>query len=105
MRLILLDFWEDIQTFLETGGDVLVVILFVTFLMWVLLVERMWYMAFIHPQHAQKVIDNMDDKTYEALEKHKGIIAAIKDIQAERAAANAENAEETLDLNSLFTAE
>ena len=57
MRLILLDFWEDIQTFLEMGGDVLFVILFVTFLMWVLLVERMWYMAFIHPKHAQKIID------------------------------------------------
>lgn len=53
-------------------------------------------------EDAQAVIDGMDEDTFAALKKHKGIISAIKDIQAERAAQAAETAEETLDLDALF---
>ena len=32
-----------IQSFMERGGDVLYMLLFVTFILWVLIVERLWY--------------------------------------------------------------
>ena len=39
----LLDAYEAILIFLETGGDVLVVIGFTIFLMWMLILERVWF--------------------------------------------------------------
>jgi len=38
-----------LRTFLETGGPVLLWIMGVTFLMWVLMIERIWYFAFAQP--------------------------------------------------------
>ncbi len=38
-----------LRTFLETGGPVLLWIMGVTFLMWVLMIERFWYFLFAHP--------------------------------------------------------
>lgn len=35
--------YESILSFLERGGDVLYLIMLVTFLMWVLILERLWY--------------------------------------------------------------
>ncbi len=35
--------YESIQTFMERGGDVLYVLMAVTFVMWVMIVERLWY--------------------------------------------------------------
>ena len=39
----------------ETGGDVLLVIAFVTFVMWTLLIERFWYFRTGHRQEARRV--------------------------------------------------
>jgi len=36
-------------SFLETGGPVLLWIMGVTFFMWVLMIERIWYFTFSHP--------------------------------------------------------
>ena len=38
-----------LRTFLETGGPVLLWIMGVTFFMWVLMIERIWYFLFAHP--------------------------------------------------------
>jgi len=35
--------YEAIQAFLERGGDVLYILMGVTFMMWVLIIERLWY--------------------------------------------------------------
>lgn len=37
-----------VRDFVETGGDVLLVIAFVTFVMWTLLIERFWYFRTEH---------------------------------------------------------
>jgi len=44
-----------VRDFVETGGDVLLVIAFVTFVMWTLLIERFWYFRTGHRQEARRV--------------------------------------------------
>ena len=45
-----------VRDFLEMGGRVLVFILFTTFLMWSLMLERFWYFRFGYPKEAQRVL-------------------------------------------------
>ncbi len=45
---------QDLQAFLEMGGPVLTIILFTTFLMWALIVERMAYFFFSQKNEARK---------------------------------------------------
>mgnify|MGYP003139089082 CR=1 FL=1 len=47
----------DLQTFLDRGGPVLLVIMLATFVMWALILERMFYFNFGHNAVAQKAID------------------------------------------------
>ena len=45
-----------VRDFIETGGDVLLVIAFVTGLMWTLIIERTWYFLSGHREEAAKVL-------------------------------------------------
>ncbi len=45
----------DVQAFLETGGGVLLVIGFVTLVMWTLMLERFWYFYVVFPKLADNV--------------------------------------------------
>lgn len=56
MWILLNEFFEKIQVFLETGGQVLVVIFFATLVMWVLILERLWYFWWIYPKDAEQVV-------------------------------------------------
>jgi len=56
MWLMFLEAKVAIQDFLETGGDVLYVIGFVTLVMWTLIVERWWYYRTQYPKLAAQVI-------------------------------------------------
>lgn len=53
---LLLDIWERVQGFLETGGNVLLVIFAVTLLMWVLIVERFVYLRWTYPAELKRLI-------------------------------------------------
>lgn len=44
----LLEAYRAIQVFLETGGDVLFAIMLVTFVLWALIIERVYYNTFQH---------------------------------------------------------
>ncbi len=44
-----------IRDFVETGGDVMLVIAGVTFWMWWLILERFWYFRWVHPKEAEAV--------------------------------------------------
>ncbi len=44
-----------VRTFLERGGDVLLVIGAVTFVMWTMMLERFWYFQFVHPRELTRV--------------------------------------------------
>jgi biopolymer transport protein ExbB len=48
--------WEAIGTFLETGGDVLLVIFGVTALMWTLILERQLYFRLGHRLEAERAV-------------------------------------------------
>jgi biopolymer transport protein ExbB len=44
-----------VRDFIETGGDVLLVIAFVTLVMWTMILERIWYFRIGHRAEARRV--------------------------------------------------
>ncbi len=48
--------WEGLQAFLETGGNVLVVIMFATFIMWAFILERLSYWGFAFQPSADRAV-------------------------------------------------
>ena len=48
--------FEAVQDFLERGGDVLYLIMGVTFFMWALILERQWYFRRVFPHDEQEVL-------------------------------------------------
>ena len=53
----------DLQTFLERGGPVLLVIMIATFVMWALILERLFYFNFGHQAVAKKALDEWNSRT------------------------------------------
>ncbi len=51
------DSYENIVKFMEQGGDVLYMILAVVFIMWVLIIERLWYFSMEFRKQKSRVID------------------------------------------------
>jgi biopolymer transport protein ExbB len=47
--------YAAVRDFIETGGDVLLVLAGVTFAMWLLILERYWFFARVHPGLADRV--------------------------------------------------
>ncbi|PHR55299.1 MAG: biopolymer transporter ExbB [Robiginitomaculum sp.] len=47
----------NLQQFLEMGGDVLLIIMFTTFFMWALILERLAYYQFAHKKIVQRAIN------------------------------------------------
>lgn len=54
--LYLMELWESIRDFLATGGDVLYIVMGVLFLMWVLMIERYWYLTGAFPKLRDEII-------------------------------------------------
>jgi biopolymer transport protein ExbB len=46
----------SIRDFMELGGDVLWAIMFVLFLMWTFILERLWFLYRVHPQRKQAIL-------------------------------------------------
>lgn len=55
--LLLNEAFEGIQAFMERGGDVLYMILFVLFIMWILIVERLWFFTLEYGKQRRRVIE------------------------------------------------
>ena len=47
---------ESIRDFMDLGGDVLWAIMFVVFLMWTFILERIWYFYKVHPNAMHEVL-------------------------------------------------
>ncbi|MCK7460443.1 MotA/TolQ/ExbB proton channel family protein [Idiomarina aminovorans] len=58
--LYLMELWESIRDFLATGGDVLYIVMGVLFLMWVLMIERYWYLTGAFPKFRKEIIAKWD---------------------------------------------
>jgi len=54
-----------VRAFMERGGDVLTLIAAVTFLMWTLMLERLWYFKILQPREAKRV-----EETWRARSDH-----------------------------------
>ncbi len=52
--------YEAIRNFLELGGNVLVIIAFTLFVMWVLIFERFIYFSFNHSTYVKSVLDQWE---------------------------------------------
>ncbi|MBR9729564.1 MotA/TolQ/ExbB proton channel family protein [Shewanella intestini] len=66
MMLYLMDIWDSVRGFMATGGDVLWLVAAVLFLMWVLMLERYWYINLIAPKAHKNIIQawgNREDST------------------------------------------
>ncbi|MCG8505195.1 MAG: MotA/TolQ/ExbB proton channel family protein [Sphingomonadales bacterium] len=78
----LLDAVEAIRIFMERGGWVLWVILIVTFVMWALIIERLWYFRTVFRKERQKAIvawnDREDAKSWFAHKIRLAIISQIR---------------------------
>jgi biopolymer transport protein ExbB len=47
---------DAIRSFMELGGDVLWAIMFVLFLMWTFILERLWYFYRVHPANKKAIV-------------------------------------------------
>ncbi len=53
----------SVRDFIETGGDVLLVIAFVTGVMWTLIIERFWYFRTAHRAEVRRAIEEWDRRS------------------------------------------
>lgn len=71
--------FDSVRGLTEMGGDVLYGLLFVTFVMWALLIERFWYALRVHPRHVKWVIDywrsRRDRSSWHALQIRRMLIS------------------------------
>lgn len=73
-RETLLDFeaFSVVRDFVETGGDVLLVIAFVTAVMWMLIYERFWYFRTRHRQEVARIAEAWNSRReHSSWEAHK----------------------------------
>ncbi|KKL00759.1 MotA/TolQ/ExbB proton channel family protein [Rheinheimera mesophila] len=52
----LIELWESVRDFIATGGDVLYIVALVLFIMWVLIIERFWFISREYPVLRNKII-------------------------------------------------
>jgi len=58
--LFLIETWESVRDFIATGGDVLYVVALALFLMWILMVERFWFLSSVFPGVHKQIVSNWD---------------------------------------------
>ena len=59
----LIELWESVRDFIATGGDVLYIVALVLFMMWVLIIERFWFIAREYPVLRDKIIADWNART------------------------------------------
>ena len=77
--MFLTDIWEQSRNFLETGGEILTLIAFVTFLLWFLIFERFFFLKSEYPAIEKKIVDDWNERkdrdSWEALRVREQIIS------------------------------
>ncbi len=53
---------QAVRDFLERGGDVLLLILGTTLVMWTLILERYWFFRRVHPVRKKLVVEEWDER-------------------------------------------
>jgi biopolymer transport protein ExbB len=77
-----LEFFTAVRDFVETGGNVLLVIAFVTAVMWMLIYERFWYFRTTHKREvarARELWDAWQDQSsWEAQQFRRMLISEVR---------------------------
>lgn len=72
----------QLREFLEQGGDILLVIMLVTFLLWTLIVERYWYFWGMHGRLKQKIYSlwagRQDKRSWYAQQVRRRLISTLR---------------------------
>jgi len=70
-----------IRDFMELGGDVLWVIMFVLFLMWTFIIERLWYFYRVHPARKRAILETwkarVDTTSWCAKRIREGLVSEV----------------------------
>lgn len=61
--LFLMELLESVRSFIATGGNVLYFVAVALFLMWILMIERFWFLASVYPKMRDNIIANWDART------------------------------------------
>jgi len=73
---------SGLRTFLETGGDVLFIIMIATFFLWALIVERYWYFWTAHRGVVKRAIrewtDRSDHKSWYAHKVREQLVSEVR---------------------------
>ena len=73
--------FDAIRGFMDRGGDVLYMILVVTFIMWVLIIERLWYLSAEYRKERNRVVDAWEARSErKSWYAHKIRIAMISEV-------------------------
>jgi biopolymer transport protein ExbB len=56
----LMELWESVRGFIATGGDVLYVVALALFLMWILMIEKFWFLNTDFPKLQKSIIEEWD---------------------------------------------
>lgn len=77
----LFEIWDRLRGFLEMGGDVLLLIAVLTFVMWMLILERFWYFRGEHKHqvsHAMNAWEARQERTsWEARQIRQAMISQV----------------------------
>jgi len=79
--------YAAVRDFVETGGNVLLVVALVAFGMWLLILERYWYFTWVHPkvaEQAQKQWDSRRDRGSWAADKIRQLLLTDVEIELDR---------------------
>ena len=58
--LFLIELWESVRGFVATGGNVLYVVAFALLLMWILMIERFWFLTSVYPGMREDIVSRWD---------------------------------------------
>ena len=61
--LFLIELWESVRGFIATGGNVLYAVAFALLLMWILMIERFWFLRSEYPTLRDTIISDWDART------------------------------------------
>lgn len=77
----MLEPWYAVESFIERGGDVLYVLAVVVFVMWTLIIERIWYLATDHREQVAAVkaewAQRRDTRSWHAHQIRRALISEV----------------------------
>ncbi|WP_113906497.1 MotA/TolQ/ExbB proton channel family protein [Aliidiomarina celeris] len=62
MQLYLMGLWETVRDFIGTGGDVLYLVAVALLIMWIVMVERYWYILGVFPKERDAIIKKWNER-------------------------------------------